>query len=62
VKPSHQLESAVEQLYRQRFPAGALAARAAVWRMICRSCFALYVLRDGRVFGAQFFVVERKAS
>ncbi|HJR05803.1 MAG TPA: methyltransferase domain-containing protein [Pyrinomonadaceae bacterium] len=49
MKPSYQLESAVDQLYRHRFPASTLAERAAVWQVICRTWFARYVPQDARV-------------
>jgi SAM-dependent methyltransferase len=43
------LESAVDELYRHRFPAEMLAERAAVWKVLCESWFGLYVPRAARV-------------
>jgi SAM-dependent methyltransferase len=38
-----ELESSVDQLYRHRFPAGVLAQRAAVWKVLYRTWFSRYI-------------------
>src|SRR5262249_49612700 len=43
------LESAVEQLYRNRFPEEVLGRRNAVWKVLCRCWFSRYIPRDARV-------------
>jgi SAM-dependent methyltransferase len=43
------LESLVDRIYRNRFPAPVLARRAATWKVLCESWFARYIPREGRV-------------
>jgi SAM-dependent methyltransferase len=47
---NHQpLEAHVDRIYRNRFPAGVLARRSAVWRVLCHDWFADYVPREAKV-------------
>lgn len=43
------LETAVDRLYRNRFPPEVLARRQAVWKTLCRSWFQRYVPSEARV-------------
>lgn len=43
------LESAVDQLYRHRFPPEVLARRAAVWKVLCDSWFSRHIPARARV-------------
>jgi SAM-dependent methyltransferase len=43
------LETAVDRLYRNRFPPETLARRQAVWKVLCRSWLGRYVAPDARV-------------
>ncbi len=47
--PPQSLGSAVDRLYRHRFPPEVLAQRAAVWKVLCDSWLARYVPADARV-------------
>jgi hypothetical protein len=49
LKKSARLEAAVDQLYRNRFPAEMLVRRNAVWRVLCRGWFDRYVPGSARV-------------
>lgn len=44
-----QLESSVDRLYRNRFPAPVLARRDAVWKVLCDEWFSRYVPPQARV-------------
>jgi SAM-dependent methyltransferase len=47
--PPAQIESAVDRLYRHRFPAEMLEKRDAVWKILCRHWFARYIPEGARV-------------
>src|SRR5580700_7673863 len=49
MKKPVRLESAVDELYRHRFPKDVRRRRDAVWKVLCRSWFSQYVPADGRV-------------
>lgn len=46
---ANRLESAVDILYRHRFPPEILKRREAVWKVLCRSWFARYIPANARV-------------
>jgi len=46
---ANRLESAIESLYRHRFPPEMLARRAAVWKVLCGSWFGRYIPANARV-------------
>jgi SAM-dependent methyltransferase len=49
VNTSEGLDSAVDRLYRHRFPAAILARRSAVWAVLCESWFSRYLPDNARV-------------
>src|SRR6266436_1127346 len=46
---SEGLDSAVDRLYRHRFPVDILARRTAVWAVLCNSWFSRYLPDNARV-------------
>jgi len=48
-KTPEPIESAVDRLYRHRFPATVLEQRNAVWKVLCRSWFSRYIPAEARV-------------